>query len=172
MLQSLVGAEIGKLEAEAVLSACADTGAWRRHPLHQVFIGGVDLAGLVGLLLSAQATRQDCLGGLLLALDQHRGLLTGKGQLSDLLRVRVGKREVTIEVVEAKFSTGPLSLQSAAVMEAQQRFVPPSSGLPSSLRSPLDPPHTVAPSASNRPADPSRSVASGETREGNRRGRT
>src|SRR5207253_11114819 len=83
--------------------------------------GGVDLSGLVGLLLSARATEADNLGGLVLALDQHRDLLTGRGQLSDLLRIRIVEKDVCIDVVEAKFSTGAISLQSSAVTEAQHQ---------------------------------------------------
>jgi hypothetical protein len=81
----------------------------------------VDLSGLVGLLLSAAATDADNVGGLLLALDQHRDLLTGRGQLSDLLNIRIVEKDVCIDVVEAKFSAGAISLNSQAVTEAQHQ---------------------------------------------------
>ena len=67
--------------------------------------GGIDLSGLVGLLLSARSVEEEGLGGLLLALDQHRDLLTGGGQLSDLLRIRMKGQDVSVDVIEAKFST-------------------------------------------------------------------
>jgi hypothetical protein len=74
--------------------------------------GGIELAGLLGLLLSAGTIEATDSGGLLLALDQHRDLLAGRGQLSDLLRIRVSEKGVCIDVIEAKFSTGVLSFQS------------------------------------------------------------
>ena len=120
MLMALIGAEIGPAEAESVL-ASARTLAPGLAIRCIGSTGGVDLSGLVGLLLSARATEGDNLGGLLLALDQHRDLLTGRGQLSDLLRIRIVEKDVHIDVVEAKFSTGALSLQSSAVTEAQHQ---------------------------------------------------
>ena len=120
MLQTLLGTEVSQLEADAVLTA-ARTLAPGLAIRCIGSTGGIDLSGLVGLLLSAHETEQNGPGGLLLALDQHRDLLSGRGQLSDLLRVQVGNGEVSVEVVEAKFSTGALSLQSAAVIEAQQQ---------------------------------------------------
>jgi hypothetical protein len=120
MLEALIGAEIRQAEAESVLNS-ARTLAPGLAIRCIGSTGGVDLSGLVGLLLSASATEVDNLGGLLLALDQHRDLLTGRGQLSDLLRIRIVEKDVCIDVVEAKFSTGTISLQSSAVTEAQQQ---------------------------------------------------
>jgi hypothetical protein len=120
MLEALIGAEIGPLEAESVL-ASARTLAPGLAIRCIGSTGGVDLSGLVGLLLSAAATEADNVGGLLLALDQHRDLLTGRGQLSDLLRIRIAEKDVRIDVVEAKFSTSAISLQSSAVIEAQHQ---------------------------------------------------
>lgn len=45
----------------------------------------------------------------------------GRGQLSDLLRIRIVEKHVYIDVVEAKFSTGAMSLKSSAVTEAQHQ---------------------------------------------------
>jgi hypothetical protein len=120
MLERLVGAEITRGEADSVLMAARSLAPGLAIRCIGS-TGGVDLSGLVGLLLSAHATEQDNLGGLLLALDQHRQLLTGRGQLSDLLRIRLVERVVLIDVIEAKFSTGPISLQSAAVAEAEKQ---------------------------------------------------
>ena len=120
MLEALIGAEIRSLEAESVL-ASARTLAPGLAIRCIGSTGGVDLSGLIGLLLSARATEADNLGGLLLALDQHHDLLTGRGQLSDLLRIRIVEKNVRIDVVEAKFSRGAISLQSSAVTEAQHQ---------------------------------------------------
>lgn len=120
MLEALIGTEIHLSEAESVL-ASARTLAPGLAIRCIGSTGGVDLSGLVGLLLSARATEPDNLGGLVLALDQHRDLLTGRGQLSDLLRIRIVEKAVSIDVVEAKFSTGVISLQSSAVTEAQHQ---------------------------------------------------
>jgi hypothetical protein len=120
MLEALIGVDIRRPEAESVL-ASARTLAPGLAIRCIGSTGGVDLSGLVGLLLSAAATEAEGNGGLLLALDQHRDLLTGRGQLSDLLRIRIVDGDVCIDVVEAKFSTGAISLQSPAVIEAQQQ---------------------------------------------------
>ena len=120
MLEALIGAEMRPSDAESVL-ASARTLAPGLAIRCIGSTGGVDLAGLVGLLLSARATGADNLGGLVLALDQHRDLLTGRGQLSDLLRIRMVEKGVSIDVVEAKFSTGAISIQSSAVTEAQHQ---------------------------------------------------
>jgi hypothetical protein len=120
MLEALIGAAIRPAEAESVL-ASARTLAPGLAIRCIGSTGGIDLSGLVGLLMSAHAMEADNLGGLVLALDQHRDLLTGRGQLSDLLRIRIVEKDVCIDVVEAKFSTGAISLQSSAVTEAQQQ---------------------------------------------------
>jgi len=120
MLEALIGAGISPAEAESVLSS-ARTLAPGLAIRCIGSTGGVDLSGLVGLLMSARAIEVDNLGGLVLALDQHRDLLTGRGQLSDLLRIRIVEKVICIEVVEAKFSTGSISLHSSAVTEAQQQ---------------------------------------------------
>jgi hypothetical protein len=120
MLEALIGAGISTSEAESVLTA-ARTLAPGLAIRCIGSTGGADLSGLVGLLLSAHATEAGNPGGLLLALDQHRDLLTGRGQLSDLLRLRIVEQGVSIDVVEAKFSTGAISLHSAAVTEAQHQ---------------------------------------------------
>jgi hypothetical protein len=120
MLEVLVGAEILTSEAESVLASARSLAPGLAIRCIGS-TGGVDLAGLVGLLLSARALGADNLGGLILALDQHRDLLTGRGQLSDLLRIRIVENDVCIDVVEAKFSKGAISVQSSAVTEAQQQ---------------------------------------------------
>jgi hypothetical protein len=117
MIEALIGAEISASETEAVLaSARALAPGLAIRCISST--GGIDLAGLLGLLLSASTMEKSELGGLLLALDQHRDLLVGRGQLSDLLRIRTVGNEVCIDVIEAKFSTGTLFLQSPAVIEA------------------------------------------------------
>jgi hypothetical protein len=120
MMAALIGSEIGLTESKAVLDA-ARTLAPGLAIRCVAATGGVDLSGLIGLLLSARATEVESPGGLLLALDQHRDLLAGRGQLSDLLRIHAVGRSVRIDIVEAKFSTGALSPQSAALAEAQQQ---------------------------------------------------
>ena len=117
MIEALIGAEISASETNAVL-ASARTLAPGLAIRCISSTGGTDLAGLLGLLLSARIMEQSELGGLLLALDQHRDLLVGRGQLSDLLRIRTVGQDVCIDVIEAKFSTGMLSLQSPVVTEA------------------------------------------------------
>jgi hypothetical protein len=120
MLEALFRTEIRPSEAESVLDS-ARTLAPGLAIRCIGSTGGVDLSGLIGLLLSACATEADNLGGIILALDQHRDLLTGKGQLSDLLRIRIVEKSVCIDVVEAKFSTSMISFQSSAITEAQQQ---------------------------------------------------
>ena len=120
LLESLVGVEIDEVKTEAVLSAARALAPGLA--IRCVgSTGGIDLSGLVGLLLSARSVEEEKLGGLLLALDQHRDLLTGGGQLSDLLRIRMRGQDVSVDVIEAKFSTAALSPQSAPVAEAQHQ---------------------------------------------------
>jgi len=101
MLQALTMADIDEAETEAVLFS-----ARRLAPGLALSCigstGGVDLSGLLGLLLSARAMEMDDSPGLLLALDQHRDLLTGRGKLSDLLRIRLAGDRVIIDVIEAQ----------------------------------------------------------------------
>jgi hypothetical protein len=120
MLESLVGVDVDEDETESVLAAARALAPGLA--IRCVgSTGGIDLSGLVGLLLSARAVEAEKRGGLLLALDQHQELLAGGGQLSDLLRVRMKGQAVSVDVVEAKFSTIPLSPQSSAVTEAQHQ---------------------------------------------------
>ena len=119
MIESLTGSEISTSETKAVLAAARALAPGLAIRCISS-TGGVDLAGLLGLLLSARAIEAKS-GGLVLALDQHRDLLVGRGQLSDLLRIRIVDKSVCIDVVEAKFSAGALSLQSPAVIEAQHQ---------------------------------------------------
>lgn len=120
MLEALTGADIGAPETEAVLaSARALAPGLAIRCIGST--GGVELSGLVGLLLAARATEANHSDGLLLALDQHRDLLVGRGQLSDLLQIRIIEKDVCIDVVEAKFSIAAISLQSPAVIEAQHQ---------------------------------------------------
>jgi len=117
MLEAVTAAEVSYAETEAILSSA-------RALAPGIAIrcigstGGIDLSGLLGLLLSARATEANAPGGLLLALDQHRDLLIGKGQLGDLLRIGITKQDVYVDVVEAKFSTGAIFTHSPAVIEA------------------------------------------------------
>jgi hypothetical protein len=153
MLEALIGGEIRPSEAESVL-ASARTLAPGLSIRCIGSTGGVDLSGLVGLLLSAATTESDNLGGLLLALDQHRDLLSGRGQLSDLLRIRMIEKDVCIDVVEAKFSTGTISLKSSAVTEAQPSSLYQRSAGAVLSGAPSDLANAVAPCASNRTQDP------------------
>jgi hypothetical protein len=120
LLESLVGVEVDEIRTESLLSAARALAPGLA--IRCVgSTGGIDLSGLVGLLLSARTVEAEGLGGLLLALDQHRDLLAGGGQLSDLLRVRLGDDALAVDVVEAKFSTTVLSPQSGAIAEAQHQ---------------------------------------------------
>ena len=85
--------------------------------------GSIELSGLLGLLLSARATRDALDQGLLIALDQHRDLLTGAGQLSDLLTIGLLDGAVRVGVVEAKFSTATLRPDSAPIQEASRQVL-------------------------------------------------
>jgi hypothetical protein len=98
--------------------------------------GGVDLSGLVGPLLSAHATEEDNLGGLLLALDQHRDLLTGRGQLSDLLRIRIVKEDLCarlagmagllillVTTIRADLASGPRSIEKSKSRVRRKRGI-------------------------------------------------
>jgi hypothetical protein len=119
-LGALTGKEISSSETEAILAfarALAPGLAMRCIGS----TGGVDLSGLLGLLLSANVTEANDHAGLLLALDQHRDLLAGGGQLGDLLRIRIIDKDVNVDVIEAKFSTGVLHPQSHAVLEAEHQ---------------------------------------------------
>lgn len=83
--------------------------------------GSIELSGLLGLLLSTRATADESSESLLLSLDQHRDLLSGSGQLSDLILIALADGQIRIGVVEAKFSTGLLSVESARIHEAARQ---------------------------------------------------
>jgi hypothetical protein len=120
MLEALTGTEITQSETEKILGR-ARTLAPGLAIRCIGSTGGIDLSGLIGLLLSAQATQANKSRGLLLALDQHRDLLVGSGQLGDLLRVQAVNSEVQVDVIEAKFSTGALHPLSPALLQASQQ---------------------------------------------------
>ncbi len=120
MLESLLTATVNQDEARGVLLAARSLAPG----LAMRCIGStgsIALSGLIGLLLSARASEGDLGDGLLLALDQHRSLLSGSGQLGDLLRIRMDEGTVHIDVVEAKFSTTHLVKGSAPLQEAHRQ---------------------------------------------------
>jgi len=83
--------------------------------------GSIELSGLVGLLLSAHAATRESTESLLLSLDQHQELLSGSGQLSDLVLITLANRQVVMSVVEAKFATGSVSVDSTRIQEAARQ---------------------------------------------------
>jgi hypothetical protein len=121
MISALTGVEVDSLETDAILAS-----ARKLAPGLAIrcigSTGGIDLSGLLGLLLSARLMESKEPEGLLLALDQHRDLLAGGGQLSDLLRIRLIGNDIHIDVIEAKFSTGVIHPQSASVTEAEHQI--------------------------------------------------
>ena len=66
------------------------------------------------LLIQAILLAELCLG-LLLSLDQHRGLLTGPGRRADIVRLRLDGSMLSIRVVESKLSMKSVTADHSVV---------------------------------------------------------
>lgn len=79
----------------------------------------VALEGLLGLLLTESVITAP--GRLVLSLDQHQHLLSGGGNLADLLVLQRKDGAVSIRVIEAKFTLGGANLTSDPVPRARKQ---------------------------------------------------
>lgn len=79
----------------------------------------IEVEGLIGLLLTQFVVGKEHAGGVLLALDQHRGLLSGRGQLGDILHLRVESNDLLIGVAESKLSRNAVSPQHGVIEQAR-----------------------------------------------------
>lgn len=78
-----------------------------------------ELEGLVGLLLTAETVAAAHPDAVILSLDQHLGLLGGRGARGDLLFVRRANGYVSVTVCEAKFSTAHVGAESPVLATAR-----------------------------------------------------
>lgn len=81
-----------------------------------------EVEGLVGLLLTQAALRAEPSPGLLLALDQHRALLTGRGRRGDIIRLRLNGDTLSIGVVESKLSMKGVTADHPVVQDAREQL--------------------------------------------------
>lgn len=81
----------------------------------------IELEGLLGLLLTQLVVRQEDPSAILLALDQHRRLLTGRGRLGDIVRLRLQAGRLLIGVVESKFTGKAVTSPHDAISEARDQ---------------------------------------------------
>jgi hypothetical protein len=81
-----------------------------------------EVEGLVGLLLTQAILREEPSPGLLLALDQHRGLLTGRGRRGDIVRLRLNGTTLSIGVVESKLSMKSVTADHSVVANSREQL--------------------------------------------------
>jgi hypothetical protein len=81
-----------------------------------------EVAGLVGLLLTQAMLRTESTPGLLLALDQHRGLLTGGGRRTDIIRLRLDGNTLWIGVIESKLSMKGVTADNSVVEDSREQL--------------------------------------------------
>ncbi|MFO0560249.1 MAG: hypothetical protein U0269_19690 [Polyangiales bacterium] len=84
-------------------------------------LGGPELTGLLGLLLSADVSMERNEGAALLSLDRHRELV-GSKMRTDLLEIRPGHGEVRLGLIESKASRRGIDTGAAAVDKARQQL--------------------------------------------------
>jgi hypothetical protein len=84
--------------------------------------GAAQLGGLLGLLLTGAALGAAQPNAIVLSLDQHESLLSGRGRLGDLLTVWQQDGVVRIAVAESKFSTGSVDASSGPAEDAQRQI--------------------------------------------------
>jgi hypothetical protein len=80
-----------------------------------------EVEGLLGLLLTQLVVRQEDPSAILLALDQHRRLLTGRGRLGDIVRLRLQDGHLLLGVVESKLTRKAVTSPHDAVGEARDQ---------------------------------------------------
>jgi hypothetical protein len=81
----------------------------------------IEVEGLLGLLLTQLVVRQDDPSAILLALDQHRRLLTGRGRLGDIVQLRFQAGRLRIGVVESKLTRKAVTSPNDAISEAREQ---------------------------------------------------
>jgi hypothetical protein len=81
-----------------------------------------EVEGLVGLLLTQTILRAEPFPGLLLSLDQHRGLLTGRGRRGDIVRLRLDGSTLSIGVVESKLSMKSVTAEHSVVEDSREQL--------------------------------------------------
>jgi hypothetical protein len=81
-----------------------------------------EIEGLLGLLLTQDAVRQEQNAGILLALDQHRGLLSGRGRRGDIVRLRMEGDKLWIGMAESKFSRNMVASDHGVVEDARDQL--------------------------------------------------
>src|SRR5262249_38622081 len=78
----------------------------------------IEVEGLLGLLLTQYVVGKEYLDKVLLALDQHRSLLSGKGQLGDIVRFRLESGMLLIAVAESKLSRNAVTPDHGIIEQA------------------------------------------------------
>jgi hypothetical protein len=81
-----------------------------------------EVEGLVGLLLTQAVLRAEPAPGLLLSLDQHRRLLTGRGRRGDIVRLRLDGSTLSIGVVESKLSLKSVTADHSVVEDSREQL--------------------------------------------------
>jgi hypothetical protein len=81
-----------------------------------------EVEGLVGLLLTQAILRAEPSPGLLLSLDQHRGLLAGRGRWGDIVRLRLDGSTLSIGVVESKLSMKSVTADHSVVEDSREQL--------------------------------------------------
>jgi hypothetical protein len=84
----------------------------------------IEIEGLLGLLLTQEAVKEDSSTAILLALDQHRGLLAGRGgRRGDIIRLRFDKNKVWIGVMESKLSRRTVTNEDQVIDDAREQLL-------------------------------------------------
>lgn len=84
-------------------------------------LGGSELTGLLGLLLSAHVSAERNEGAALLSLDRHQEL-AGSAMRTDLLEIRPRREELRLGLIESKASRRGLEVSAAVVDKARAQL--------------------------------------------------